>query len=109
MRSAFPAGFPGYDLSPQGAVWCKHTVLAASLGHPILGSRLSDCIDALLLVIDKSAHEIFGSPDDLKLKSSMTLFAQVSPESAMFDLVLDKYFDGQQDVKTIELVQNDLR
>ena len=60
----------------------------AYLDHPTLGSRLRECVDALQTVSDRSAHEIFGSPDDMKLKSSMTLFAQVSPEGSAFEQVL---------------------
>ena len=60
--------------------------------------------DALLAVTDRTAHEIFGSPDDMKLKSCMTLFAHRSPEESAFEQVLDNYLDGQRDVKTLELV-----
>jgi uncharacterized protein (DUF1810 family) len=52
----------------------------------------------------RSASRIFGYPDDLKLKSSMTLFAQVSPEGSVFEQVLEKYFDGQRDQKTLALI-----
>lgn len=80
---------------------------AVYLGHPALGPRLLECTNALLAVNDRTAHEIFGSPDDLKLKSSMTLFAQVSPEGSMFERAMDKYFGGQRDEKTLELIQGD--
>jgi uncharacterized protein (DUF1810 family) len=79
---------------------------AAYLEHPILGPRLRECVDALLAVTDRFAHEIFGPPDDMKLKSSMTLFAHVSLEGSMFEQVLDGYFGGQRDGKTIELTSN---
>ena len=69
----------------------------AYLEHPILGSRLRECVDALLAVTDRTAHEVFGSPDDMKLKSSMTLFAHVSPEGSAFEQVLDGYFGGERD------------
>jgi uncharacterized protein (DUF1810 family) len=78
---------------------------AAYLEHPILGLRLRECVDTLLAVTGRTAHEIFGSPDDMKLKSSMTLFAHVSPEGSVFEQVLDKYFGGQRDGKTLELIQ----
>jgi uncharacterized protein (DUF1810 family) len=78
---------------------------AAYLDHPVLSPRLRECVDTLLAVTDRTAHEIFGSPDDVKLKSSMTLFAHVSPERSTFEKVLDKYFGGQRDGKTLELVQ----
>ncbi len=76
----------------------------AYLDHPLLGSRLRECVDALLALDGCSAHQVFGSPDDLKLKSSMTLFARVSPEGSVFEGVIDRYYDGQQDQKTIELL-----
>jgi uncharacterized protein (DUF1810 family) len=77
------------------------------LDHPILGLRLRECVVALLSVTGRSAREIFGSPDDMKLKSSMTLFAHVSPEGSVFEQVLDGYFGGQRDGKTLELVRSD--
>ena len=76
----------------------------AYLDHPLLGSRLRECVDALLALDGCSAHQVFGSPDDLKLKSSMTLFARVSPEGSVFEQVIDRYYDGQQDRMTIELL-----
>jgi uncharacterized protein (DUF1810 family) len=79
---------------------------AAYLDHPILGPRLHECADALLSVTDRSAHEIFGSPDDVKLKSSMPLFAHVSSEGSAFDKILDKYFGGHRDLKTLDLVRD---
>jgi uncharacterized protein (DUF1810 family) len=77
----------------------------AYLDHPVLGPRLRECVDALLSVTDRTAHEIFGSPDEMKLKSSMTLFAHVSPEGSAFEQVLDGYFGGQRDGKTLELIR----
>ena len=77
----------------------------AYLAHPILGSRLIACSEALLVIEGRSAHDIFGSPDDMKLRSSMTLFAQVSPAGSVFERVLGKYFDGRPDDRTIGLVQ----
>ena len=76
----------------------------AYLDHQILGPRLRECVDALQAVNDRTAHEIFGSPDDMKLKSCMTLFAHITPEGSAFEKMLDKYFDGRRDSKTIELV-----
>jgi uncharacterized protein (DUF1810 family) len=79
----------------------------AYLEHPVLGSRLHECVDALLAVTGRSAHQIFGTPDDMKLKSSMTLFAHISPGGSAFEQVLDRYFEGQLDGKTLELVRGD--
>ena len=64
--------------------------------------------DALLVATGRAAHEIFGSPDDVKLKSCMTLFTRISPEGSAFEAVLDVYFDGRRDRKTLELVGGDL-
>ena len=64
----------------------------AYLAHPILGPRLIECAEAVLAIENRSAHDIFGSPDDLKLKSSATLFAHVSPPGSVFERILDKYY-----------------
>ena len=76
----------------------------AYLQHPVLGPRLLECAEAVLAIEARSAREIFGTPDDLKLRSSATLFAAVSPKGSMFERVLDKYFDGQPDQKTLSLL-----
>ena len=74
------------------------------LEHPLLGARLLECANLLLKLEGRSASEIFGSPDDLKLKSSMTLFAAVQSQESVFARVLDKYFQGKRDITTIELL-----
>jgi uncharacterized protein (DUF1810 family) len=76
----------------------------AYLAHPILGPRLIECADALLALDGRTAREIFGSPDDLKLRSSATLFAHVSPARSAFQRVLEKYFDGASDERTLRLL-----
>ncbi|GAB4155046.1 MAG: DUF1810 domain-containing protein [Cyanobacteria bacterium J069] len=76
----------------------------AYLQHPILGARLVECAEAVLLVNGQSAYEIFGSPDDLKLRSCTTLFAQVSPAGSVFQQLLDQYFHGEPDARTLELI-----
>ena len=79
---------------------------AAYLAHPVLGPRLRECVELVLAVRGRTAHEIFGSPDDLKLLSCLTLFAEV--EQAKGDGVLDRairqYYDGQPDQTTLELL-----
>ena len=75
------------------------------LNHPILGSRLIECTEAVLAIKGRSASEIFGYPDDFKLKSSMTLFAFVSGPGSLFVRVLDKYFHGEHDIKTLQLLE----
>lgn len=77
----------------------------AYLHHSVLGPRLREITEALLEVKGKSALEIMGSPDYLKLKSCMTLFALVSNENSLFQRVLDKYFGGKLDERTIDLLE----
>jgi uncharacterized protein (DUF1810 family) len=76
----------------------------AYLNDPILGPRLVACAEAVLRVEGRSAAEIFGWPDDLKSRSSMTLFACVTPPGSVFDRVLAKYYDGVGDGKTLALL-----
>ena len=79
----------------------------AYLDHPILGGRLSECVEALLSVNGRSANQIMGSPDDLKLLSSMTLFANVSGAGSLFERALDKFFSGEKDHKTVDFLRRD--
>lgn len=72
----------------------------AYLDHPLLGARLRETFAAVLNIDGRPAREIFGSPDDLKLQSSATLFAAVSHEP-VFESVLRKYFDGKPDEETL--------
>lgn len=76
----------------------------AYLGHPLLGSRLVTCAEAMLLHHSYSATEILGSPDDMKLQSSATLFAAVAQPETVFTDLLQRYFDGQRDAKTLQLL-----
>lgn len=76
----------------------------AYLRHPILGPRLLECAEAVLAVEGKSAADIFGSPDDLKLRSSATLFARVSPPGSVFERILSRYYDGEPDPMTLGLL-----
>ncbi len=78
----------------------------AYLAHPVLGARLRQACQVLLdLGPDApSAHAIFGSPDDLKLHSSMTLFAEVAEPGSCFEAVLQQYFEGAKDACTLELL-----
>lgn len=77
---------------------------SAYLRHPILGKRLKECTEACLLVESRTASEIFGYPDDIKFRSSMTLFAEVSGSDPVFELALDRFFDGIRDERTLELL-----
>ena len=74
------------------------------LAHPILGPRLLEITRLLTHHSHKTAHEIFGNPDDLKLKSSMTLFNAVYPTDTVFQQVLDQYFNGLEDQRTLSLI-----
>ena len=74
------------------------------LAHPVLGRRLTEISNALLEIEGKTANQIFGSPDDVKLKSSMTLFGALDAADPVFGKVLDKYFGGAKDYKTLELI-----
>ena len=75
----------------------------AFLQHPLLGPRLLESTEAVLAVEGRSVGQIFGAPDDMKLQSSMTLFAQVAPDS-VFVRVLAKYFAGKQDAATLRIL-----
>lgn len=77
----------------------------AYLQHPVLGPRLAEIAEAALGVTGKSAVGVFGSPDDFKLRSCATLFATVSPPGSVFHRLLEKYFFGQPDEKTLELLR----
>jgi uncharacterized protein (DUF1810 family) len=76
----------------------------AYLQHPVLGRRLVEICTALVGLASSDANRVFGSPDDLKLKSSMTLFAAVSGADAVFEQVLAKFFGGVRDGKTLQLL-----
>lgn len=77
----------------------------AYLSHPVLGSRLREACNALLALAGSTAHEILGTPDDLKLRSSMTLFAELSEPDEVFGAVLKKYFGGEKDARTLEFLE----
>lgn len=74
------------------------------LSHPVLGNRLIEICNALLALEGAHANQIFGSPDDLKLKSSMTLFSSIPNTNKVFQLILDEFYNGTKDSKTVELL-----
>ncbi len=74
------------------------------LAHPVLGTRLVACAQTVLAVQGRSASDIFGHPDDWKLQSSMTLFELVSGPGSIFARVLDKYYQGKRDLRTLQIV-----
>ena len=75
------------------------------LAHPILGARLRECCRTLMGLEGRTAHEIFRSLDDLKLRSCLTLFSQAAPDETLFRDLLDKYFGGKPDAATLELLE----
>jgi uncharacterized protein (DUF1810 family) len=106
MWFIFPQ-FRGLGLSATSRLYAIHNLneARAYLHHPVLGPRLVECAEAILPLAGRSSvRDIFGYPDDVKLKSSMTLFERAAPEEAIFARVLDAFFDGARDGKTIELI-----
>ena len=78
----------------------------AYLAHPVLGSRLRECTGLVAAIGGRSVDEIFGWPDNLKVRSSMTLFAHATDDNAGFREVLDKFYDGEEDPTTVELLNS---
>ena len=76
----------------------------AYLEHPVLGPRFRHASELLLGVDGRTAHDIMGFPDDLKLRSSMTLFARAALDNGLFVAVLDRYFGGEADAATLRLI-----
>ena len=74
------------------------------LAHPVLGARLRECCRTVMDLDGTTAHEIFRSPDDLKFRSCLTLFAHAAPDESLFDDLLVKYFDGKEDPATLEVL-----
>jgi uncharacterized protein (DUF1810 family) len=74
----------------------------AYVAHPVLGERLRECARILTELEDRSAEEVFGGLDALKLRSSMTLFARAAPDEPLFRAVLERYFGGEEDPATVE-------
>jgi uncharacterized protein (DUF1810 family) len=75
------------------------------LQHPVLGSRLRECAELVCGVTGRTIHQIFGSPDDMKFRSCMTLFARVDDkEHSVFERALRQYFNGEPDPLTLDLI-----
>ncbi len=73
--------------------------------HPVLGERLVECTRLVNAVAEASAKDIFGTPDDLKFRSSMTLFAEAADDAAPFHAALDRFYDGQADERTLRILR----
>lgn len=93
----------GRSLTAQRYAIADTSHAEAYLAHPVLGARLRECADALLgLEENAGAEAVLGEVDALKLRSSMTLFAAVTPQEDRFRRVLDRYFEGAPDVETLQ-------
>ena len=92
----------GYSSTAQHFGLAGRAEARAYLADPVLGARLIDCTALVNHVDGRTAQQIFGSPDDMKFRSSMTLFATIEPEP--FTAALRKYYAGQPDLKTLELL-----
>ena len=77
------------------------------LAHPVLGPRLLEVTELLLAHPDRTALEVLHSPDDRKLRSSMTLFGRADPDQPLFGQVLDQWYDGVEDERTVALLQQE--
>ncbi|MFO0822384.1 MAG: DUF1810 domain-containing protein [Gemmataceae bacterium] len=105
MWYIFPQ-FDGLGLSAMAQRYAIKSIAEAEayLRHPVLGPRLRECCEAAASVEGRTAQDIFGSPDDMKLRSCVTLFARVSPPGSVFEKLLTKYFHGKPDEKTLDLI-----
>jgi uncharacterized protein (DUF1810 family) len=103
--------FPQFDGLGASATSRRYAIRSleearAYLRHSVLGARLVECTRAVLDLRGLSATQVFGTPDDRKFGSSMTLFALVSDPDSAFASALSKYFSGEPDSRTIELVRS---
>jgi uncharacterized protein (DUF1810 family) len=105
MWYVFPQ-FHGLGFSSTARQFAIRSVSEAEayLRHPILGPRLVEIAEAAAGIERRSAFEVFGSPDDMKLRSCATLFGMVSPAGSVFERLLMRYFDGEPDAETLRLV-----
>jgi uncharacterized protein (DUF1810 family) len=96
----------GLGFSPTAKRYALKNIDAARayLQHPLLGARLTECSKLVLGVKDRTVSQIFVFPDDLKFRSSMTLFACAAGPGCVFDEVLEKCFGGRRDGRTLELL-----
>lgn len=106
MWYVFPQ-IQGLGISETAKFYALQDVQEATdfAAHPVLGRRLLKICTALLSLASNDAHYIMGSPDDMKLKSSMTLFAALPGADAVFQQVLDKFYNGAKDEKTLRIIQ----
>lgn len=105
MWFVFPqvAGLGSSEMAQRYAIKSRDEAVAY-LDHPILGPRLRECSMLVNDVDERSAHEILGSPDDLKFRSSMTLFDAVAVNPGPFQTALEIYYDGDRDDQTLQFL-----
>jgi uncharacterized protein (DUF1810 family) len=98
----------GLGFSPMAQRYAISAITEAEayLQHPVLGARLVECTRAVNGHAGRSATEIFGQPDDLKFRSSMTLFGEAGPEEVEFRKALDTFFAGRRDAVTLEKLRS---
>jgi uncharacterized protein (DUF1810 family) len=94
----------GYSSTSQYYALKSLKEAQAYLAHPVLGSRILECTETVMAVVDRSALDIFGDIDELKFHSSMTLFARIAGPKSVYQQALDKYFDGKQDYRTLDIL-----
>lgn len=106
MWFVFPqvAGLSHSTIGARYAITSREEAVAY-LAHPVLGPRLRACAETVLGVTGKTAHDIFSYPDDLKLRSSMTLFARLAEPDGPFRRVLEHYFEGEEDPATVAVLE----
>ena len=106
MWYVFPQ-IEGLGFSPTSRRYAIRSLAEAEayLKHPVLGPRLVEIAEAALGAAGRSATQVFGAPDDMKLRSCATLFARVSPPGSVFERLLDRYFQGRPDERTLERVR----
>jgi uncharacterized protein (DUF1810 family) len=97
----------GLGRSPTAARFAISSLAEARayLDHHVLGARLRECTRLVNAIDSRSVDEIFGWPDDLKVRSSMTLFAHATSDNADFVTLLDKFYRGEEDPATVELLR----
>ena len=96
----------GLGQSPTSRAFAIQTLdeARAYLAHPLLGARLRECCQAVMNVRGKSAEEIFGSVDEMKFRSCLTLFTEADHGEVLFFNLLEKYFEGEPDEATLEIL-----
>lgn len=104
MWFVFPqvTGLGSSEMARRYAIWSREEA-EAYLDHPVLGPRLRECTELVDDIDGRSAHDIFGSPDDLKFRSSMTLFDTITDRPTPFSVALEQYYD-ERDQKTLEFL-----